>query len=219
MTAAATTTDARDALPLSRLLRTSSVAEHRAAERSAVVSAIMHGTLSPREYAQLLAQHYYVYEALETASEAMSADPLAGRFVFPELHRQQALAEDLAYLLGAPWAEQLPPFPATERYRDRIEQVCAIDARAFLAHHYTRYLGDLSGGTLLARAVRRQYGWEPGRGASFYAFPDIPDATAFKARYRALLDGCGLSHSDRASVVEEVRLTYRHVRAVFRDFE
>jgi heme oxygenase len=140
-------------------------------------------------------------------------DPLAGRFIFPELHRQDALAQDLGYLLRVTWTGQIAPSAATQRYR--IAVACAADPRAFIAHHYTRYLGDLSGGALLARAVHREYGWEPGGGASFYAFPDIPGATAFKIRYRALLDDSPLTDEDQAFVVAEVRMTYRHVRAVF----
>ena len=60
------------------------------------------------------------------------------------------------------------------------------DAEALVAHLYTRYLGDLSGGQILRRAVVRAYGLAgPGEttldaraGVAFYDFPEIGAATA-----------------------------------------
>jgi heme oxygenase len=41
-------------------------------------------------YADLAVQHWFVYETLEDAGQEMAKDPVAGRFVLPELDRAPA---------------------------------------------------------------------------------------------------------------------------------
>ena len=63
---------------------------------------------------------------------------------------------------------------------------------ALIGHHYTRYLGDLSGGQILKGIVKEL---EPtrGEGLNFYEFDDIPDAKEFKTCYRKTLDNLQIS--------------------------
>jgi hypothetical protein len=59
-----------------------------------------------------------------------------------------------------------------------------------VAHAYTRYLGDLSGGQVLARVARKTYGLEKGgAGTQFYEFDNIENKNGYKKGYRARLDG------------------------------
>lgn len=78
-----------------------------------------------------------------------------------------------------------------------------------MAHHYTRYLADLSGGLMIARMFEQSYGIEGDTGVKFYRFPGIEDPKAFKERYRELLDGAGFSEEEQAVIAEEVALAYR----------
>ena len=57
----------------------------------------------------------------------------------------------------------------------------------FVAHHYTRYLGDLSGGIFIGRVMQRRFGFDT-NGIGFYLFADIADPRAFKDVYREQLD-------------------------------
>ena len=52
-------------------------------------------------------------------------------------------------------------------------------AGGFVAHHYTRYLGDLSGGQAIGRLMKRHFGFET-NGILFYLFDQIADPKAFK---------------------------------------
>ena len=87
----------------------------------------------------------------------------------------------------------------------------------FVAHHYTRYLGDLSGGQHIGRVVARHYGLTPDHGGRFSRFESISDPSAFKDAYRRSLDAAPWDHDERQEVVEEIRTAYRLNTAVFDD--
>lgn len=61
------------------------------------------------------------------------------------------------------------------------------------------YLGDLSGGQILRRVLARTLGLGSYE-LSFYAFPDIVDASAFKRSYRAALNEVAVGIADTESV-------------------
>src|SRR5690606_32902475 len=125
-------------------------------------------------YVRFLAQHYFVYQSLEAAADLMRTDPIAGPFVDDALHRTSALAADLEYLLGPDWARQIEPSPATRDYQTRIDEVKHVPAW-FIAHHYTRCLGDLSRGLLVSDAMTKAYGGPDGAGTAFFRYDAIRD--------------------------------------------
>jgi heme oxygenase len=183
--------------------------DHSDAQATDYVHALFRGQLSLEDYAQLVAQHYAIYGALEKAAVVMADDPIAGSFVRPELTRVPALERDLAHLLGPQWQSSISALPATQRYVARIEEVATTSSAAFVAHHYTRYLGDLSGGQAIGAAVTKAYGFGDGPGAQFYVFPEIADGPGFKDHYRTLLDDAAWSEQEHEQVMTEVGTAYR----------
>ncbi len=182
---------------------------------------IMRQRASIDDYAALVAQHYFMYEALEAASKQFSADAELAALHPAALLREQAIAEDLELLYGADWRERIVAEPATLAYAERIREVAAENWLAgILAHHYTRYLGDLSGGQMIAKRVQKQHGFD-GAGASFYDFTQLGDLAEYKQAYRATLDKLGerLSEAERQRVIDEVRLAYRFNTEVFNDMQ
>lgn len=206
-TAAATAKSPHPA-PFSEQLRSATRDEHEEAELHAFTQALLHGRLPIEGYASMAAQHYFAYTALEEVGRTLAADPLAGRFVHPGLARVGALEQDLADLLGPAWRSRIEPSPPTRAYAARIRRM-ADHPDGYVAHHYTRYLGDLSGGQFIRRIVEDTYGLTGGRGTAFYRFDRLPSPPRFKAQYRALLDGLGLGEDARARIIEEARLAYR----------
>ena len=200
--------------PFSEHVRAATQEVHRRAEASPFVRAFVAGELDVEAYAGLVDQHWHIYAALESTADALRHDPVAGPFVDDALRRVPALEADLAALRGDRWRDVTDPLPATEAYAERIRSVALGWPGGFVAHHYTRYLGDLSGGRLLGRIVARCYGLD-GPGASFYRFDRIPDVKAFKAAYRARLDAAPLDAAERAAVVDEIAEAYRANTAVF----
>jgi len=132
----------------------------------------------------------------------MADDPSAGAFVFPELTRLPALAADLRFLGDSP-----PVLPATEAYCDRLLEVAFDRPAAFVAHHYTRYLGDLSGGQYLGPAIARAYGLD-GDGHRFFVFPGV-HPPAFRTRYRELLDRVTWPSDEQDEFLAEVSRAYQ----------
>lgn len=200
--------------PLSLLLRTGTRDEHQAAESMAFVDRLLAGDLSAAAYADLAAQLLHVYRALEEVGDALAADPIGGTLVFEELRRAPALEHDLAALAGPDWASRpdvLHPHPATAAYVARIR---AGGLPGYVAHAYTRYLGDLSGGQVIARMVQRHYG-VPDEALSFYRFPGIDRIKPFKDVYRERLDALPLTADQRDAVVAESREAFRANRELF----
>lgn len=183
--------------PLSTALRQATMEVHERAHHSSFMGALLAGQLPLSHYTLLAEQHRAIYGALEAASDAVADDPVAGPFVIDGLRRVPALRTDLA-TLGSTSPRLLP---ATRAYAARI---CATvdDPPRFVAHHYTRYLGDLAGGQMVGKLLQRTYG-VTGPGALFYDFSALGSPSKFRTRYRALLDAAPWGPAEHARVTDE----------------
>lgn len=193
--------------------------DHESNERSAFMQALLDGDLPIDGYGRLAAQQWFVYAVLEDAAAVMCTDPVAAPFVTDALTRRPSIEADLQVLVGDDWSHRIEALPATTAYCDRIRAVCFERSGPFVAHHYTRYMGDLSGGQHIARVVRRAYGLDPQRGAAFFHFAGIDDARAFKDSYRARLDAAPWTPGERDAVIDEVRTAYRLNRELIADLD
>jgi heme oxygenase (biliverdin-producing, ferredoxin) len=201
----------------SEQLRAATWSDHQDAEGDGFVRGLVEGALPLAAYADLAAQHWAIYAELEAISERHRDDPVAGELIHDELLRHPSLEEDLTALVGPGWAAEIEVLPATAQYVERLREVAGPWPGGFVAHHYTRYLGDLSGGLFIGRAVDRIYGFGGGPGARFYAFDEIADPRSFKDGYRATLDAAPWPDDERARVIDEVKAAYRCNQAVFAD--
>jgi len=205
------------AVPFSQALRERTWSDHGESEGAGFMHDLMTGKGTRDDYIALVVQHYYVYDALESAGARFADDPVAKPFLSPQLTRMPALEADLEFLLGDDWREKIAPLPATERYVARIREIEAEGwAGGYIAHHYTRYLGDLSGGQAIGRLMKRHFGFET-NGVLFYIFDQIADPKAFKETYREQLDAAGWGEAERDRVIDEVVLAYRFNTETFHD--
>ena len=192
----------------SRRLRAATWDDHRTANRSAFVRRLFAGELPLAAFAALSTQLYFVYAELERVADAMGADPEAGPFLSAGLTRLPALEADLTHFHGAGWRAAVTAGPVARAYARRIAETEGWPG-GLVAHHYTRYLGDLSGGGIVTRVAAREYGLS-GAGLRFYEFPAIADPAAFKDAYRARLDGLAAGDEpERDRIVAETRAAYR----------
>jgi heme oxygenase len=178
------------------------------------MTALVTGRGCRDDYVALVAQHYFVYRAIEAATERMAADPVAARFISPRLTRLPAIEADLDFLVGPDWRDVVRPLASTTAYVERIEQVASVWVGGFVAHHYTRYLGDLSGGRLLRSLLQRQFGFDT-NGVGLYLFAEIAEPRRFCSTYREALDQVPWDDDERARVVAEVEHAYRLTTDVF----
>lgn len=205
--------------PFSTLLRTASAAQHTEAENSGFMTDLLGGGLGVTAYRLYTEQLWFVYEALEDAAERLADDPVAGPFLDPALLRRGALARDLDHLHdGAGWRERIRPLPATAAYAERIAEVGRSWPGGYVAHHYTRYLGDLSGGQVIRGRAERLWGLpRRGDGVRFYVFEGISNPAEFKRGYRARLDALPADDLEQQRIVDECRRAFALNTAVFAD--
>ena len=191
--------------PLSAAMREGSRPEHEEAEGTGFVADLLAGRAHPDRYAAYLLRLRVVYAALERAVRDHRDHPAVAAVHDESLCRVDALDADLDHWW--PGRDRAVSSPAADRYRERIEEA-GTTPPLLVAHHYTRYLGDLSGGRMLAQALRRTYGLDR-RGLAFYEFDAIPKPVAYKRAYRDRLDALDLDDAARADVVGEVRRAFR----------
>jgi heme oxygenase (biliverdin-producing, ferredoxin) len=213
-----TTAEETVATEFATRLREATWSDHENAEQDGYMQHLLKGELTLQQFGALTAQLYFVYLALETAADAQAGDPLSAAFVFPEINRLPAIEKDLEFFYGADWREQIAPLPATAAYAAHITEVTPTWGGGFIAHHYTRYLGDLSGGIMMRKAGERTYDLKLGEdGLHFYTFPDLEDSKAFKFAYRDQLNEIDVDDAEQQRIIDEVRTAYRLNSAVFGD--
>lgn len=92
----------------------------------------------------------------------------------------------------------------TKPYVDRIHEVGEKDPVLLVAHSYTRYMGDLSGGQILKKVAQRALKLpSTGEGLNFYQFEGIHSHKGFKQLYRSRMNELELDAETKDRIVEE----------------
>ena len=182
---------------------------HSAAENTKFVASFLRGVLDPEEYRKLIANFYFVYSAMEEEVEALKDHPVVGKINLPELLRKESLKEDLSYYYGTSWETEIKQSEACVKYVNRIREVAKDDPKLLVGHHYTRYLGDLSGGQILRGIAENSLKPEKGKGLSFYDFSEISDSKKYKKVYRQLLDGLDVGQDDVDNIIREANYAFK----------
>ena len=201
--------------PLSICLREGTKESHRLAEQTPFIRRFFEGRLTVEAYREFLIQLLHVYTALEECQQRHSAHDVLGRVYFSSLFRSEALRRDLIFYFGDHRWQEMQPNKATETYVQRINSLSEEWVDGLVAHHYTRYLGDLSGGQALRRIVAKTFKLPSSDGLAFYDFPQIENHSQFKEGYRLALDSMPLDNHSVQKIVDEANLAFRLNRGVF----
>jgi heme oxygenase len=175
---------------------------HTEAERSGIVRDVLRGTASKDGYALLLRNLHPVYQALEDGLERHKRTELLCGLARSELYRSAAIEADLDAIAGPGWPALLPLLDAARCYAARVAVAGEGDGALLLAHAYTRFLGDLSGGRVMAARLAASLPELPAV-LSFHAFPGITDVERFKVDYRLAFEVAGSRIPAVERVVEE----------------
>ena len=192
----------------SKQLKEGTKKSHSAAENTKFVAGFLRGVLDPEQYRQLLTNFYYVYDTMEQRIRE-STDNLVSMISYPELERVNSLERDLRYYYGPMWRDKQIPSEACNTYCYRINEIAEKDPYLLIAHHYTRYIGDLSGGQILKGIAQKALQPPVGEGLHFYDFPRIEDAKEWKTNYRATLDTLALSEQAINALITEANYAFR----------
>ncbi len=203
--------------PFSARIRAATMGAHRDAERSSYVHRLMRGQLPLDGVADLMVQHHAIYGSLERTGGALTSDPIVGPFLGPELLRVPRIEADLQRLVGDDWAERFSVHPATIAYAETIAATADHPER-FVAQHYTRILGDLSGGQMIKRTLERHYGDAVDGALTFYDF-DIADMDSYKDAYRTRLDESPWTDDQRDAFIDETNRAYTANSSVFGELD
>ena len=128
------------------------------------------GIVEREPFRKLITNLYYVYSTLEAGFEQHKDHEIVGKLYFPQLNRTANLEEDLAFYYGENWKNEIAPLPAGKIYCDRLQELIKNNPVLLIAHAYTRYMGDLSGGQSLKGIIRSALELPDEKGTSFYEF-------------------------------------------------
>jgi len=200
-------------------LREGTKKAHTAAENMGFIKCFLKGTVEKTSYRKLTSNLYFVYSAMEEEMEKHQNHPIVSKIYFKQLNRKNSLEQDLSYYYGANWKEEISPSPATQDYVEHIRQVSASEPELLIAHSYTRYIGDLSGGQILKKIAQRAMNLSDEEGLAFYSFPDIPDEKAFKTNYRQILNELPIDEATEDRIVDEAIAAFDMNKNVFQELE
>ena len=189
-----------------------------AAENTKFVAGFLRGVLDKEQYRQLLTNFYYVYDTMEQRIRE-STDNLVSMISYPELERVNSLERDLRYYYGPMWRDKQIPSEACNKYCYRINEIAEKDPYLLIAHHYTRYIGDLSGGQILKGIASKALDNPVGEGLHFYDFPEIEDAKAWKDGYRLCLDNMDLNEQQKNAIITEANYAFRLNMYIFDEIQ
>ncbi|XP_066489667.1 heme oxygenase 1 [Tiliqua scincoides] len=206
---------------LSEALKECTKDVHEQAENTEFMKSFQRGQVSLREFKLYLASLYYIYCALEEESERNKDNPVYAPVHFPaELYRTAALEQDLQYFYGPSWREDIRCHEATQNYVNRLHHVGQYEPELLVAHAYTRYLGDLSGGQILKKIAQKSLHLpSTGEGLAFFNFPGVTNISKFKQLYRARMNSIPMDSATEERILQEARKSFLLNIEVFEELQ
>ncbi|XP_026181427.1 heme oxygenase 1a [Mastacembelus armatus] len=209
-----------DGSDLSEQIKAATKENHVRAENTQLMLSYQKGQITLAQYKVLLCSLYEIYKALEEELDRNSSHPAVAPIYFPqELDRLDSLERDLEYLLGSDWRNKVIVPAATLRYEQRLRQIGRENPALLVAHAYTRYLGDLSGGQVLGKITQKSLGLSSKDGLSFFSFPSVSSPNRFKQLYRSRMNSIELTEQQRAEVLQEAVAAFEFNIQVFDDLQ
>nr|YP_009546502.1 heme oxygenase [Gelidium kathyanniae]AYO27850.1 heme oxygenase [Gelidium kathyanniae] len=202
---------------LAQQLREGTTKSHSMAENVSFVKSFLGGVVDKKSYRKLVANLFFIYEAIEEEIEDNKQHELVKFIYFPELNRKNSLIKDLVYYYGYDWENQINPSLATKLYITRIHEIGKSQPELLVAHAYTRYMGDLSGGQILKKIAKSAMRLSDTNGTAFYDFDQIPDDKSFKQIYRQSLDDIPLSDNQIRQIIGEANIAFNLNMRVFQE--
>lgn len=202
---------------LAQQLREGTTKSHSMAENVSFVKSFLGGLVDKDSYRKLVANLYFIYDVMEEQIEYHKTNTAVKAIYFPQLYRKSSLEKDLKYYYGINWLDEIKPSPATQSYINRIRQISYNSPELLIAHSYTRYIGDLSGGQILKKIAKNAMQLPDNCGTSFYDFELIKDEKKFKDVYRESLNSIPLSKTQIDQIILEANTAFNLNMKIFQE--
>ena len=203
---------------LSKQIKEGTKKSHTMAENTGFITCFLKGVVEKKSYVKLLSDLYHVYSIMETEFERHKDHPILSKIYYPELFRKHSLEMDMEYYLGSEWRNEITQTNSCMEYVERIRDVSNNYPEILISHHYTRYIGDLSGGQILKGIAQNALKVDEA-GMNFYIFNGISDGKEFKNNYRIALDSLPFNQEQIDDIVEEANYAFKLNMNVFKEIE
>lgn len=203
---------------LSKQIKEGTKKSHTMAENTGFITCFLKGVVEKKSYVKLMSDLYHVYSTMEEEFERHKDHEILSKIYYPELFRKQSIEKDLEYYLGSDWRDKVTQTPSCKEYVSKIKEVSNVFPELLISHHYTRYIGDLSGGQIL-KGIAKTALQVDDAGMNFYIFTDIPDEKKFKEQYRNTLDSLPFEQETIDSIIVEANNAFKYNMKVFKEIE
>ena len=202
-------------------LREGTKKSHTMAENTGFVACFLKGVVEKTSYRKLISDLYFVYQAMEEEIERLvkAEHPVIKPIGFKELFRKKTLENDLTFYYGDNWRSQIKISSSAQSYVDRIHLVAKETPELLVGHHYTRYIGDLSGGQILKKIAKKALNLDGSNGLNFYDFKMIEDEKKFKESYANVLNALPINQQIADQIIEEANKAFTYNMRMFKELE
>ena len=209
------------AVALAGQLREGTKKSHTMAENTGFVACFLKGVVEKTSYRKLIGDLYFVYKAMEEEIDRLVQEdhPVIKHIGFKELFRRQTLEKDLEFYYGNNWLDQIKISESAQSYVNRIKLVANESPELLVGHHYTRYIGDLSGGQILKKIAKKALNLRGDDGLHFYEFQLIEDEKLFKQSYSEILNKLPIDQKIADNIIEEANEAFAYNMNMFRELE
>ena len=209
------------AVALAGQLREGTKKSHTMAENTGFVACFLKGVVEKTSYRKLISDLYFVYKAMEEEIDRLVQEdhPVIKHIGFKELFRRQTLEKDLEFYYGNDWIDQIKISESARSYVNRIRLVANESPELLVGHHYTRYIGDLSGGQILKKIAKKALNLGGDDGLHFYEFQLIEDEKLFKQSYSEILNKLPIDQKIADNIVDEANEAFAYNMNMFRELE
>ena len=209
------------AVALAGQLREGTKKSHTMAENTGFVACFLKGVVEKTSYRKLISDLYFVYKAMEEEIDRLVQEdhPVIKHIGFKELFRRQTLEKDLEFYYGNNWLDQIKISDSAQSYVNRIRLVANESPELLVGHHYTRYIGDLSGGQILKKIAKKALNLRGDDGLNFYEFKLIEDEKLFKKSYSETLNKLPIDQKIADNIIDEANEAFAYNMKMFRELE
>ena len=209
------------AVALAGQLREGTKKSHTMAENTGFVACFLKGVVEKTSYRKLISDLYFVYQAMEEEIERLVLEdhPVIKPIGFKELFRKKTLENDLNFYYGDNWKDEIKISNSAQSYVDRIRLVAKESPELLVGHHYTRYIGDLSGGQILKKIAQKALNLDGNNGLNFYDFQMIKDEKEFKESYSKVLNKLPINQDVADQIINEANEAFTYNMKMFKELE